>query len=52
MSIRRAEHAGSWYTRDGRRLSRELDTWLEAVVDREVSEQGVPVSGARVIIAP
>jgi predicted class III extradiol MEMO1 family dioxygenase len=28
MSLRRATHAGSWYTSDGRQLRAELDNWL------------------------
>ena len=28
MSVRRASHAGSWYTADGRQLRAELDDWL------------------------
>ena len=27
-SVRRASHAGSWYTADGRQLRAELDNWL------------------------
>ncbi|RPA83979.1 UPF0103-domain-containing protein [Ascobolus immersus RN42] len=52
MSVREATHAGSWYTKNGARLSKELDTWLGAVVDSEIAEEGTPVPGARVIIAP
>eukprot|EP00730_Choanoeca_flexa_P016997 TRINITY_DN8126_c0_g1_i2.p1 TRINITY_DN8126_c0_g1~~TRINITY_DN8126_c0_g1_i2.p1 ORF type:complete len:295 (+),score=46.00 TRINITY_DN8126_c0_g1_i2:56-940(+) len=43
--IRTASHAGSWYTDDGQRLSRQLQTWL-----REAGEaESQPV---RAIIAP
>jgi MEMO1 family protein len=63
MAIRRASHAGSWYTSDGRQLSRQLDQWLDAVPSRtkgitELSsidtapELTIPSTGARAIIAP
>jgi len=52
MSERVATHAGSWYTDDPRVLNSQLDKWLDNVVDKEVSEEGTPVPGARVIIAP
>ena len=29
MVVRRATHAGSWYTSNGHELSRELDHWLQ-----------------------
>jgi AmmeMemoRadiSam system protein B len=31
MSVRRATHAGSWYTDDGRTLSKQLGQWIENV---------------------
>ncbi|KAJ2005856.1 hypothetical protein GGI04_002074, partial [Coemansia thaxteri] len=31
MSVRRASHAGSWYTDDGEQLDRQLQGWLDAV---------------------
>ncbi|RPB11339.1 UPF0103-domain-containing protein [Morchella conica CCBAS932] len=52
MSTRRATHANSWYSGDKRTLNAELNEWLEAVGD-EIEDAGpVPVSGARIIIAP
>ena len=30
MTTRRATHAGSWYTSNGKSLSKELDGWLQA----------------------
>ncbi|EGD72713.1 MEMO1 protein [Salpingoeca rosetta] len=42
---RRATHAGSWYTDDGKELSGQLDAWLG-----KVGEAIMP--GARAIIAP
>uniref|UniRef100_K1QW47 Protein MEMO1 n=2 Tax=Magallana gigas TaxID=29159 RepID=K1QW47_MAGGI len=42
--VRRATHAGSWYTNDGRELSSQLDEWL--------SKAQPSYSPARAIIAP
>ena len=44
---RRATHAGSWYTSDGRQLRHELDQWLA----RADSGPGAP-GPARAIISP
>lgn len=57
---RNASHAGSWYSADGAKLSRDLDKWLDQIprhargigaVSAE-SEVELPSSGARVVIAP
>ncbi|TPX39194.1 hypothetical protein SeMB42_g06417 [Synchytrium endobioticum] len=54
--IRRASHAGSWYTRQASRLSKELDAWLANVPspsdDGSSASVPLPVSPARAIIAP
>lgn len=57
-SIRKASHAGSWYSKSSNKLSEELDEWL-ANVPNDVSPINnpndtvrPPVKGARVIIAP
>lgn len=52
MSTRRATHANSWYSGDKRTLNAELNEWLEAVGDEIEDAGSVPVSGARIIIAP
>ncbi|RMZ75966.1 hypothetical protein DV737_g5057, partial [Chaetothyriales sp. CBS 132003] len=53
MAVREADHAGSWYSDDGRQLASSLDAWLAQVPDDLGSGSGqVPVRGARAIIAP
>lgn len=52
MSIRRASHAGSWYSDSARTLSRQLDDWLGQVPDTLDKVGSVPVPGGRVVIAP
>jgi len=51
MSVRRASHAGSWYTADGRQLRAELDDWLRKA-DQDPESGPVPPGGARAIIGP
>ena len=34
MTVRQAEHAGSWYTDDGQALGLQLDEWLDASTNR------------------
>ena len=52
MTVRKASHAGSWYTSDGPSLAKQLGAWL-AQVDGEISGVGrIPQTGARIIIAP
>jgi predicted class III extradiol MEMO1 family dioxygenase len=61
MSSRKASHAGSWYTDDGKELSSQLDGWLAAVPSKTegIGAQSsleaavdIPSTGARAIIAP
>ena len=52
MVKREASHAGSWYSRDGSKLSKELDEWLAQVPSTIESIGSIPAPGARVIIAP
>lgn len=52
MTVRKASHAGSWYTGDGPSLSKELDDWLGQVAQNINGVGQIPQSGARVIIAP
>jgi MEMO1 family protein len=46
MSVREAEHAGSWYSSNGPELARQLDHWLSLV------PSSLPQPNARVVIAP
>jgi len=48
---READHAGSWYSDDADRLSKQLDGWLEKVPDN-IDDSKLPIPSARVIIAP
>ncbi|KAI0078919.1 UPF0103-domain-containing protein [Panus rudis PR-1116 ss-1] len=48
--IRRATHAGSWYTADGQRLDEELTRWLAAVESSD--DFAPPIKGCKAIIAP
>ncbi|KAH7406316.1 MEMO1 family [Phaeosphaeria sp. MPI-PUGE-AT-0046c] len=61
MVTRKASHAGSWYTDNGKQLSQQLDDWLDAVpssttpIGTTSSQQGnvsIPTPNARAIIAP
>ncbi|KAJ2864448.1 hypothetical protein GGH94_002900 [Coemansia aciculifera] len=59
MTVRKASHAGSWYTDDGEQLDSELESWLGAVpatvdtlVTEEVEPAPLPMSGVRAIIGP
>ncbi|KAI9842667.1 MAG: hypothetical protein M1838_003018 [Thelocarpon superellum] len=52
MTAREASHAGSWYSASGSTLSAELDGWLQQVPGSVDGLGRLPVSGARVIIAP
>ncbi|KAK3367464.1 MEMO1 family [Podospora didyma] len=51
MGTREASHAGSWYEEDPAALSSQLDGFLGRVPDA-LDESTLPVTGARVIIAP
>jgi len=48
MTTRRATHAGSWYTSNGKSLSKELDGWLQAAS----AKTGGANPAARAIIGP
>ncbi|KAG5179556.1 MEMO1 family, partial [Tribonema minus] len=53
--VRRASHAGSWYTDDGKALDQQLEEWLSAVqqVPAPLQAQGsLPPPRVRAIIAP
>ncbi|KAJ5765431.1 UPF0103/Mediator of ErbB2-driven cell motility (Memo-related) [Penicillium odoratum] len=52
MTSRRAFHAGSWYSDSNQTLTRQLDDWLAQVPDTLDNVGSLPVSGARIIIAP
>ncbi|KAI5237169.1 UPF0103-domain-containing protein [Aureobasidium subglaciale] len=61
MSTREPSHAGSWYSSSKSQLSGQLDGWLSKVdtpvkpigqISSQDSLSSLPVSGARVIIAP
>ena len=51
QGTREATHASTWYVGNAKQLSSQLDGWLEDVPDK-VNDSGLPVPGARVIIAP
>ena len=51
MGTREASHAGSWYDDDPEELSQQLDDFLGQVPDK-LDEEGLPIPGARIIIAP
>ena len=48
---RPASHAGSWYLGNAARLSTQLDEFLSRVPNK-LDGKDLPISGARVIIAP
>ncbi|KAL8863898.1 MAG: hypothetical protein Q9198_010245 [Flavoplaca austrocitrina] len=52
MTTREASHAGSWYTDDGPTLSKQLQSWLDAVPSSINDISPIPQPGARIIIAP
>lgn len=52
MASRQASHAGSWYSDNSRTLTGQLDGWLAQVPDTLDNVGSLPVSGARIIIAP
>ncbi|RKP14854.1 UPF0103-domain-containing protein [Piptocephalis cylindrospora] len=55
MPIRKASHAGAWYSDDESKLTRQLDQWLSLVPEtthvKDV-DLPIPVPNARAIIAP
>ena len=48
---REASHADSWYDGDPTSLSQELDGFLDDVPS-SVDNSGLPIPGAKVVIAP
>lgn len=52
MAVRRADHAGSWYSGDGAQLKAQLTEWLDKVPDNALPEGTLPLPGARVVISP
>ncbi|KAG9103936.1 hypothetical protein FRC06_006881 [Ceratobasidium sp. 370] len=52
MSIRRATHAGSWYTEDTDTLDGELDGWLALVKGGALEGFNPPILGCKAVIAP
>jgi len=52
QSDRYATHAGSWYTNVKATLESQLESWLNTVPDEIEGVGQLPVSDARVIIAP
>jgi len=46
MSVRRATHAGSWYTDDARSLNKQLEGWLNKVPDAKQSPRAIIVPHA------
>ncbi|KAL9591282.1 MAG: hypothetical protein Q9179_007880, partial [Wetmoreana sp. 5 TL-2023] len=52
MTTRSPSHAGSWYSDHASSLSKQLQSWLDAVPDPLDDVGPLPRLGARVIIAP
>ena len=52
MTTRRASHAGTWYSADGRTLRQELDGWLSKVDHHPVGGVGPEGGATRAIIGP
>ncbi|KIM66160.1 hypothetical protein SCLCIDRAFT_1211382 [Scleroderma citrinum Foug A] len=51
-TLRRATHAGSWYSGDDNQLRQELSEWLATVKPAEEQGYDPPVAGCKAIIAP
>jgi predicted class III extradiol MEMO1 family dioxygenase len=51
MGTREASHAGSWYEANPKKLSSQLDEFLDQV-PATLDGSDLPIPGARVIIAP
>ncbi|KAI1334063.1 UPF0103-domain-containing protein [Xylariaceae sp. FL0016] len=49
--VRDASHAHSWYDGDSVSLSRQLDSFLDAV-PTSINNSSLPISGAKLVIAP
>lgn len=52
MAVRRADHAGSWYSASGPQLKAQLNEWLDKVSENALPDGTLPLPGARVIISP
>ncbi|KAJ3322597.1 hypothetical protein HDU76_013845 [Blyttiomyces sp. JEL0837] len=56
MTSREASHAGSWYSKDGKTLSAQLDGWLTQALESEfeggVDPDTLPDPNVRAVIAP
>ncbi|KAJ2820025.1 hypothetical protein FBU31_005347 [Coemansia sp. 'formosensis'] len=59
MTVRKASHAGSWYTDNSEQLDSELESWLEAVPETvdtlataAAEPASLPMDGVRAIIGP
>jgi hypothetical protein len=52
MDVRKAEHAGSWYSNSKSQLTAQLDEWLAQVPSDIPGIGNVPIAGARVVISP
>lgn len=52
MDVRKAEHAGSWYSDSKGQLTAQLDAWLDRVPSDMPGVGKVPITGARVVISP
>ncbi|KAL9585591.1 MAG: hypothetical protein Q9203_004186, partial [Teloschistes exilis] len=52
MTTRSPSHAGSWYSDHAPTLSKQLQSWLDAVPSPLEDVGPLPPPGARVIIAP
>ena len=48
---REASHADSWYEGDPSSLSQQLDSFLDNVPS-SIDNSGLPIPGAKVVIAP
>lgn len=52
MDVRKADHAGSWYSDSKGQLTAQLDEWLAQVPSDIPGIGKVPIAGARVVISP
>jgi predicted class III extradiol MEMO1 family dioxygenase len=51
-SVRRATHAGSWYSGNKETLSAQMDKFLAAVPASTEHYSQLPVPGARFLVGP
>ncbi|KAG5729221.1 hypothetical protein E4T56_gene14292 [Termitomyces sp. T112] len=47
--VRRASHAGDWYSANGSELDSQLTAWLACVTP---SDDAYPIKGCKAVIAP